>query len=466
MRKFILSLTISLLFCSTLLAKNKTRSNVVFIVVDDMNTWSMLKDYAPLRTPALDKLKSESLYFKNAVCNVPVCIPSRTSFFTGMAPYKTGAYYNNKETWNTPLLSQTEVLPETFKKSGYTTWGRGKIFHVNINGNREEEMFDNKVFKGGFGPFAEKSYWYASSNWFSIKPWTGPDTDFPDVKNSDEAINFLAQKHNKPFFLYYGLFRPHTPYTAPKRFFDMYKDEDIKLPPGYLKDDLSDVPQMGRELVDSMAKYRKAGLTKEEVWLKMIKGYCANTSFADWNVGRILKALDESEYGKNTIVIFVSDNGFHTGTKNHWLKATLWEQADVVPFLIRMPDKKAYVCPQTVSLMDIYPTLIEYCNLQPVKHQLDGESMVPIFDNPNYAWDKPGFSCYGENYSSVRDQRYRYIRYPDGTEELYDHHHDPYEHKNIAKNESSRKIIKKLSLAIPLYFAPSLGGKKELQAAD
>lgn len=447
-------------------AQDKTRPNVVFMVVDDMNTWSLLKDYAPLQTPYIDKLRSESLYFKNAVCAAPVCIPSRTSFFTGIAPYNTGAYFNNQQTWDSSLLSQTEVLPETFKKSGYTTWGRGKIFHVDINGNRENEMFDNKVFKGGFGPYAEKEFWFAKSQWFSIKPWTGPDTDFPDVKNSNAAIDFLKEKHDKPFFLYYGLFRPHTPYTAPKRFFDLYKDEDIKLPPGYLKGDLDDVPKMGRDLVDSMKKYHKEGYTKEEVWLKMIKGYCANTSFADWNVGRVLKALDESEYGKNTIVIFVSDNGFHNGTKDHWVKATLWEQADVVPFLVRMPDKKAYVLPQTVSLLDIYPTLMEYCSLKPTNHVLDGKSMVPIFKNHHYSWNTPGFTCYGENFSSVRDQRYRYIRYPDGTDELYDHQKDPYEHQNIAKEPSSNEIIKKLSASIPSKFATSLGGKKELQAED
>ncbi|OAQ40356.1 hypothetical protein A5893_05225 [Pedobacter psychrophilus] len=447
-------------------AQDKIRPNVVFIVVDDMNTWSILKDYAPLKTPYIDKLKSESLNFINAVCAVPVCIPSRTSFFTGIAAYHTGAYFNNQNTWNSSLLSKTEVMPETFKISGYTTWGRGKIFHVEINGNREKEMFDNKVMKGGFGPFAEKEYWYAKTQWFSIKPWTGPDTDFPDVRNANAAIDFFKEKHDKPFFMYYGLFRPHSPYTAPKRFYDLYKDEDIKLPPGYLENDLDDIPLMGRELVDSMKKYSKEGLSKKEVWLKMMKGYCANTSFADWNVGRVLQELDNSEYGKNTIVIFVSDNGFHNGTKDHWVKATLWEQADKVPFLIRMPDKKAYVLPQTVSLVDIYPTLIEYCSLKPTNHKLDGNSMVPIFNNPKFKWNTPGFSCYGENYSSVRDERYRYIRYPDGSDELYDHSTDPYEHKNISQKTSSKEIIKKLSVSIPSKFAISLGGKKELQSED
>jgi arylsulfatase A-like enzyme len=131
-----------------------------------------------------------------------------------------------------------------------------------------------------------------------------------------------------------------------------------------------------------------------------------------------------------------------------------------------MPDKKAYVLPQTVSLLDIYPTLMEYCSLKPTNHVLDGKSIVPIFKDHNYQWNTPGFSCYGENYSSVRDQRYRYIRYPDGSDELYDHDKDPYEHHNLSKESSSKQIIKRLSASIPSKFAKSLGGKKENQAED
>jgi len=435
------------------------KPNVLFIVADDMNTYAFLKNYPVLKTPALDKLTSQSYYFKNATCAAPACIPSRASFWTGVSPHKTGSYFNVQDIWNNTVLSTTEVMPETFKKNGYTTWARGKIFHLELNDNRENKMFDNKIFKGGYGPFGDAENRYGN-RWMAIQPWTGPDTDFADVKNADAAIEFLSQKQDKPFFMYYGLFRPHSPYTAPKRFWDMYKDANITLPPGYLENDLDDVPEAGRELVDSMKGYRKKGLTKKEVWLELMRAYCANYSFADWNIGRVLEALDKSEFAKNTIVVFVSDNGFHNGVKEHWTKFTLWDQSDVIPFLIRLPNGKAYKLPHTVSLIDIYPTLLEYCGINGPQHTLDGKSIVPVLKNPSAKWDRNNsVTYYGEQYTGVRSERYRYIRYRDGSEELYDHSTDPYENVNIAKKPAMKAVIQELSKSIPATFEKSLGKK-------
>lgn len=457
---------LSIYSCFAQREMKKSPPNVILIVADDMNMWSMLKNYAALQTPYLDKLKSESLYFENASCAAPVCIPSRASFFSGISPNKTGAYLNNRRTWEENMLSNIKVIPETFKDNGYTTWGRGKIFHAPINGDRQRKMFDNKVVEGGFGPFAEKEYHYAKSKWFSIKPWTGPDTDFPDVRNANAAISFLEREHEKPFFLYYGLYRPHTPYTAPKRFYDIYKDAKFTMAPGYLPNDLDDVPLQGRQLVDSLKQYHKDGLTKKQVLLDMMKGYCANYSFADWNIGRVIEALDQSKYAENTIIVFYSDNGFHNGTKNHWVKSTLWEQADNVPFLVRLPEKINGRRSQTVSLVDVYPTLVDYCKIQKPIHELSGKSMVPIFQDADYEWNRPGLTFYGANYSSVRSNRYRYIQYPDGSEELYDHENDPYEYKNLANDPKFSTIKKELSGNIPEEFASSLGGRRERTAND
>ncbi len=436
------------------------KPNVLFIVADDMNTYAFLKNYPVLKTPALDKLVSQSYYFKNATCAAPACIPSRASFWTGVSPHTTGSYFNVQNIWNNTILSTTEVMPETFKKNGYTTWARGKIFHLELNDNREQKMFDNKIFKGGYGPFADKqTHGYGANRWMTLKPWEGPDSDFADVKNADAAVDFLSQKHDKPFFMYYGLFRPHSPYTAPKRFFDLYKDAKFTLPPGYLENDLDDVPALGRDLVDSMKNYKRAGLTKKQVWLELMKAYCANYSFADWNIGKVLEALDKSESAKNTIVVFVSDNGFHNGTKNHWTKFTLWEQADAIPFLIRLPNGKAYQCPQTVNLVDIFPTLLEYCGITGPQHNLDGKSIVPVLKNASAKWERNGFTYYGENYSAIRSERYRYIKYSDGSEELYDHSSDPYEHINLANKPSMKTVIQELSKSIPKSFEKSLGKK-------
>lgn len=441
------------------------KPNVLFIVVDDMNRYSVLKNYPVLQTPHIDKLVSQSYLFTNASCAAPVCIPSRTSFFSGRFPHNTGAYFNGVNPWESPELASTEVIPETFKKNGYETWGRGKSFHVDLPGGREQAMFDNKIFKGGYGPFGLKKNWYGRGKWSVIQPWEGPDSDFPDVRNADAAIEFLSQAHDKPFFMYYGLFRPHSPYTAPKRFWDLYKDAKFTLPPGYSKNDLDDVPAMGRELVDSM-KAEKPGMSKEQVWMMRMRAYCANYTFADWNLGRVLDALDKSSFVKNTIVVFCSDNGFHNGAKDHWAKSTLWDQADMIPLVIRLPDGKAYRCPQTVSLVDIYPTLVEYCGLKGPEHTLDGKSMMPIFKDPQVKWDRNGYTVYGAGFSGVRDERYRYIRYPDGSEELYDHEKDPYEHTNIANEKGMEAVKKKLAATIPSTFATSMGGRGEVKSDE
>lgn len=433
------------------------RLNVVFIVVDDMNMIPILKNYPGLKTPHIDKLASESYNFRHAACAVPLCAPSRAAFFSGIAPWKTGVYRNYQNIYTTSILSQKELLPECFKRNGYLTWGGGKTFHMVVNNNRENKMFDNApVHHGGYGPFAKKQFWYGKRHWSSIKPWTGPDTDFPDVRNANAAIDFLEQKHDKPFFLYYGLFRPHTPYTAPKRFYDLYKGMKFPLPEGFKPGDLDDVPQMGRALVDSMKQYYKKGMTKKQVWKALLRGYCANISFADWNVGRVLNALDKSPNAKNTIVIFCSDNGFHIGTKNHWTKKTLWNQADRIPFMIRLPDKKSVKCNQPVGLIDIFPTLVEYCHLKPPAHSLDGESLVPILKNPDAKLNRPAFTTWGPQYSSVLSERYRYIRYPDGSEELYDHKTDPYEWNNLADDPKMKPVMEKLSKNIPKHFKKSI----------
>ncbi|WP_114778545.1 sulfatase [Botryobacter ruber] len=433
------------------------KPNVLFIVVDDMNMWSLLKDYPVLKVPAIEKLVSQSYVFKNAVCAAPVCVPSRASFFSGKYPHHTGVYRNGPDVWNASgLLTEVEAMPELFKRNGYTTWGGGKTFHVKLPGTREKDMFDNQVFHGNYGPFET-----GRGHWMDIKPWEGPDTDFTDVVNADAATAFLGQQHKKPFFMYYGLYRPHSPYTAPKRFFDLYDGVKFPKPPGYVKNDLADVPPMGKDLSQGMQQLTRKGTSLEEAWQDYLKAYCANTSFADWNLGRVLEALDKSPYAANTIVVFASDNGFHTGTKDHWTKQTLWEQADVVPFLIRLPGGKAYTCPQTANMIDIYPTLVEYCGLTPPKQKLDGQSLVPVLHNPEYQWNRPGLTTFGENYSSVRSERYRYIRYPDGSEELYDHQTDPYEHHNVAAKAAMKPVIAELAKAIPGRFQKSVPYKNE-----
>ncbi|RXP62713.1 DUF4976 domain-containing protein [Lutibacter sp. HS1-25] len=460
-------LIVVLISCKTTVKSNKiaaTKPNIILIIADDMNGYAIKKQYPLIQTPNLEKLISEGILFENAACNSPVCNPSRSSFFSGLYPHTTGAYMNGSDGWNrSEILKTIKSIPEHFKEQGYETWGAGKLYHNQIEPEREKNTWDNyPVYQGGFGPFPEKDYWFGGNNFFSIKPWEDPDTDFPDVKNANAAIDFLNKNHEKPFLMVYGLWRPHSPYTAPKRFFEQYDGVDFPLPKGYKENDFEDVPFLGQMLVDSLSKFRDKKELSIPLWKKFLKAYAANYSFADDNIGKVINALDKSNYAKNTIVIFYSDNGFHNGEKMRWGKATLWEQADYVPFIIRTPNKKRAVSKATVSLIDIYPTLVEYAGVKKPTHLLDGNSLVPLLKNPNLQWNHPSFTSYGEKYASIRNERYRYLNYPDGTEELYDLLNDPYEWTNIANDKNVEKIKEELKKQMPEKWAPTLGGRLEV----
>ncbi len=436
--------------------------NVLFLTVDDMNGWNTRNEYPAVQMPHFDRLKVEAYNFTNAICPAPVCVPSRAAFFSGIAPHKTGAYYNGCDPWRrSELLRKAETIPECFKRNGYETFGRGKIFHAKLEAWREEAMFDNRpIYKGGFGPFGEETDWVGGKGKFqSVTAWDGPDSDFPDVKNADATIQFLQQSHEKPFFCYLGLWRPHTPYTAPKRFFDLYEEQEVTYPKGWKEGDADDIPPMGQDLIDSLHFFGVDMAERRETFKRMIYGYLATMSFADWSIGRVLEALDKSPYADNTIVIVASDNGYHMGEKEKWQKGTLWELSAYSPLLIRLPSGQAMELSHTVSLMDIYPTLIEYCQLDGPEHELDGKSLLSLLDDPTEK-RQPSFMTFGEEYSSVYDGQYRYIRYPDGTEELYDHQLDPHEWNNIAK-DANRAIMDRLATSIPEKFQEILGGRTE-----
>ncbi|MBM3813679.1 MAG: sulfatase [Acidimicrobiia bacterium] len=432
------------------------RPNVLFLSVDDMNDYGFSGAYPSLSMPNLRKFRETAIAFDRAYCPSPVCVPSRASIFSGLFPHTTGSYWNGSDPWDKEPLRGMESMPEIFQRNGYATFGRGKLFHAPLPKEREEKMWDNKFFGGGFGPFPPEKDQRKGRFW-GWTPWEGPDTDFPDVVNTSASVDFLKQKQEKPFFLALGFWRPHTPFTAPKRFFDLYAD--AALPPGYKENDLADVPAAAKELAAVWGERFDAAKTQE--WRAFVRAYLACTSFADWSCGRILDALDSSPYRESTIVMFWSDNGYHCGEKNHWEKNTLWEKSALTPMAIRIPGSKhaGKRCMRPVSLIDLYPTLVETCGLNKPKHTLEGRSLLPLLDKPDARWDRPALTTYGEHVASVRDDRYRYIRYADGSEELYDHSLDPHEWENLASKPGMEAVKKRLGKAIPERWAPSLGGR-------
>jgi arylsulfatase A-like enzyme len=454
-----------LLILLPLLDGKDSRPNVVFVIADDLNDFAFRKTLSIERTPHLDAFRKSAVTFYNAYCTAPVCEPSRASVFSGLFPHHTGSYLNASDPWRKAPLASVEALPELFKRNGYTTFGRGKLLHAKLAEGREERMWDNRpLVGGGFGPYPPEEDQIEGSFW-GVTPWEGPDSDFPDVDNVEATVQFLNQSHEDPFFLVLGLWRPHAPFTAPKRFFDLYDPRDIPIPlPGFLKDDLSDVPPYGHYLSSIWgSRFEVSGYNVPENWRRIVHGYLACSSFADWSIGKVIQAVDASDERDNTIVIVWSDNGYHLGEKSHFEKNTVWEKAAMTPLVIRLPEGKGAgeTVLASVSSIDLYPTLMDYCGLEAPAHDLDGQSLRPLFENPEGTRDRPAITVYGQGVFSARDDRFRYIQYPDGSTELYDMLEDPHEYQNLANNPSLAEVKRRLSVWYPSDWAFSLGGRHD-----
>lgn len=447
----------------------KDQPNFLIIITDDQNDWSVFDKKKPIKTPSLDKLSKESITFTQAYAASPVCGASRAAFFSGLHPHTSGGYYNAANFWGQGSPSgNAQTLAEYFKKSGYTTYGQGKLYHAEMTPARKASNWSNKPKQGGFGPFPAPQYGIGGQtknkrNFWGVQEWTGPDTDFPDVVNANAMAKFLQSDQSKPFMAIYGLWRPHSPFTSPKRFFDMYNPDKITWPKGYRADDMADIPDYGKKLTRAYPKrWADTGSDKPKDWKRLLHGYYAGMSFADWNIGRVIDALDSGPNAKDTIVVFWSDNGFHLGEKLHFGKGTVWEQGSHIPAMIRLPGEKnrGKKVKTPITNVDFYPTLVELSGLEGPAHTLDGRSLTPLLANPQIRWQEPALMSYGKGVLGVRDLRYRYIRYPDGTEEFYDHKRDPKELDNRIHDKSYRKEIERLSKYYPQTWAPSLGGRK------
>ncbi len=444
-----------------------------------MNGYGVLEQYPDIITPNIHKFRDQCVNFAASSCASPVSTPSRTSFLSGLYPHTTGGYINGCDGWiKSPMMSdpaQVESIPECFKRNGYETWGRGKTFHSKLTEGREETTYDNRpLYQGGFGPFFDDEEYLGGTRFYHIHPWADDkDSEHPDNLNVEAAMEFFAEEHSKPFLMCLGLWKPHCPYTSPERFFELYKDIDLPMPDGVKEGDLDDVPEMGRELVDSLKRFGYRGTPETEgVWRQFLEAYCANYSFADWNIGRVLDALDSSEYADNTLIVFCSDNGYHCGEKMRWEKGTLWERSAYTPMMFRLPKAmresgnfealKGMRCDTPVGLIDIYPTLVDLCGLESPVQSLDGETLRPLLSNPKMKSDRVSLTTYGVRFSSVRDERYRLITYPDGEQELYDLEKDPQEWSNLIGEKKYKKVVERLEKHIPTEWAETLGGRYEV----
>lgn len=454
MTRWLIGVTVvAMLACPA--AAAETRPNVLFLAVDDLNDWiGVLGKRPDVKTPNIDRFAKQGVLFTRAYCAAPACNPSRAALMTGLRPSSTGVYHNDQP-WR-PVLKDAVTLTQYFMKHGYTAEGGGKIFHNSYNDPASWQHWE-KV--GSFPvPPGHPVNGIPNAAHFDWGPVDASDEEMGDYHTASWGCEVLKRKHNKPFFLAVGMIKPHLPFYAPKKYFDMYPLDKIEVPKT-LSTDLDDIPPAGVKIARPDRDH--ANVIKHDQWKKAVQAYLACITFMDAQIGRVLDALDKSAYRDNTIVVFWSDHGWHLGEKEHWRKFALWEEATRVSLAIKVPGmtKAGGVCGRTVNLIDLYPTLVELCGL-PKKDDLEGASLVPLLKDPNAKRDRPSITTHGRNNHAVRTEKWRYIRYADGSEELYDHDADPLEWKNLAADPATAKVRAELAAQLPKMNAPDAPHQK------
>ncbi|MFT5302086.1 MAG: choline-sulfatase [Mariniblastus sp.] len=431
--------------------------NVLLISIDDLNDWvGCLAGHPQAKTPNIDRLATRGTLFENAHCQSPVCNPSRASMMTGRYPHTTGIYFLSPDLQQAPVLKGVKTLPEVFAAGGYKTMATGKIFH---RGDRR--FFEEYEPSGGFGPRPEKkiSQPHGHPLWdWGVYP--EDESRMPDMKAAKWAVGQLHKRHDKPFFMGVGFYRPHVPMYAPQKWFDMHPRENIKLPL-VQADDRKDLSQYAIDLTNlNHVSPTHEWVTGANQWEHAVQSYLASVSFADHCLGMVLDALDSSEYADNTIVVLFSDHGFHLGEKQRWAKRSLWEDGTRVPIVISAPGFNSNQrTAQPAELLDVFPTLLELAGL-PADAKQEGQSLVPLMDDPNQAWDHPAITSYGVGNFAIRTAQYRFIQYYDGSLELYDLSEDPHEWTNLASKPSPKlkEIIAQHAAWVPEVQHPVLPG--------
>ena len=439
--------------------------NVLFIAIDDLNDWTdMLEGNAQARTPQMDKLASKGIVFTNAHCAAPCCGPSRSAIMSGIRPSTSGNYINKNSLTHNPILNNAVLLPEFFQQHGYYVSGAGKLFHgyhfnYEVKGRGFDEYYPSKTqdlpsFEGlKFSSKLPLGGWSRTADWGALRPDVTVD-DHPDGKTAKWVKgNLLKGQLQEPFFLGAGIFEPHLPNYAPQKYFDQFPLEDIKLPDGFLENDLDDVPAAHAKMAHNpwLKRIREMGQ-----WKPAIQAYLACTAMVDDLVGQIVEALEKSKYADNTIVVLWSDHGFHHGEKGRWGKYSLWERATRVNCIWVVPGvtKAGSVCCKPVNLLDIYPTLASLAGCKPPAKQLEGNDLSVLMKDPEAPWDEATVTTFGYKNYGVRSGQYRYIVYEDGSEELYDHANDMWEWKNLAGNPQFAAVKKNMQKWIPVHHEP------------
>lgn len=461
MRVISFCLAVALSLVTTTIAAAAAKPNVLLISADDLNIDISCYGKRDVKTPNLERLASRGVRFDLAYCQYPLCNPSRVSMLTGLRPDTTRVHTLATDFRNT--IPDSVTLPQLFRQNGYFTARVGKIFHYGVpreigtSGKDDPLSWDKVINPLGRDKVEESKILVLTRGTGSTTigfamAWmemAGTDEEQTDGKTVTETIKLLEQaaKSDKPFFIGAGFFRPHTPFVATKKWFDMYPRETVKLPV-MPKDDLEDIPDISLNIHP-----QNYGLSESDL-RDCLRAYRASVSCLDAQVGQLLEALDRLKLAENTIVIFFSDHGFMMGEHGQWQKQLLFDESVRIPFIIRAPGMKGNgtSCPRAVELLDLYPTIRELCQLPAPPQKLEGRSLVPWLNNPKAESKAPVFSqvtrSKGKNRNimaySVRTERWRYTEWgPDGRDgrELYDHKSDPQEFKNLATASKHSDVV-------------------------
>jgi len=475
MKKF-LRLLLPCLLCAPWFAHAAPKLNVLFIISDDLNANVGSYGHPWVKTPHLDRLAGEGVRFDRAYCQFPICGASRASLLTGRRPNVTGVLGNGKSF--RPTIPDTVTLPELFKQHGWFAARVGKLYHYGVPGDigtdgvDDPQSWSHKVNpRGRDVDDLERTFtiapnvkaplkWGANISWLAAD---GTDEEQTDGIGATEAIKVLEAHRDRPFFLAVGFYRPHTPFTAPRKYFDLYPVDKVPLPvvpAGHV--------EQGPALAFATQKPEQLAMT-DDLRREANRAYAAATTFMDAQVGRVLAALDRLKLRDTTIVVFTSDHGFHLGDHALWQKQSLFENSARVPLIIAPPGlkSKGRTAAGPVELIDIYPTLADLCGL-PAPAYLDGKSLRAMLDDPSRSvkpgaftqvqrGDVPGYA--------VSDGRFRYIEWGGGREgaQLYDLRNDPNEWTNLAADPAHATKVAELKRLIAANWqgVPAAGNPKK-----
>ena len=514
--KFLKNLLTFIVFCNSFHFFSQKKPNVVMIVLDDLNDFTgYMNGHPQAETPNIDNLASQSVIFNNAHSNVPVCSPSRASFMTGIHPI-TSKFWGFGNALKNEVFMNSKSIPEFLKENGYQVFQTGKVFHQS-----PKKVWDDSGIPADYGPMAfngKKQVGHPSNpnemaeqlgaldatfvplsdvpvidsseagpgyNGWRFTNWkTNRHFNYVNEENRDlitdemsaewfkDKISELEENSNqKPFFIATGFIRPHTPLVVPTKYYEKYPIENIEIPKR-LKNDLLDTEYVtGNKETRGHKAWRllSEGYGSEELGLKKFtQAYLASINFADDMVGRVVDAIENSVFAKNTIIILFSDHGFFVGQKDHLWKYNLWKEASHVPLLIRHPGNSknaGNVVNHPVSLIDIFPTIMDYCSFKgsTIKNDkgkaYNGYSLKPFVENTTLKkWKGPDEALTmiaswkskdpDKQHFAIQTLRYRYIKYFNGGEELYDHQNDPDEWYNLANEKKFDKVIKDMRLRL------------------